>query len=277
LSERTAISQQQKTPVSDTEHPFLKEPLMSVSERLNPHARSIITLGLIAVVAVAVFYLSDVEALKIGISFCFLLLAVAANVLVVRIYLRGPGQLPIIPFVAGALFVVGGAAIDIIATTVHDPSLTQEGNPIVRAFLDAGFSVPFVYGFGAVGQTLFVLLICLLWAGFFRHIPEIVESALAENPKNSMEFIKAAGGSGHLTWRQWIIPFKMSELPKAYHTLWLIAVMGVGSYLGHWYLGLRWLGLIPQMNGYLVTLIGIAIATTIYFLWLARQYQRIKE
>jgi len=51
----------------------------------------------------------------------------------------------------------------------------------------------------------------------------------------------------------------------------------VGSYLGHWYLGLRWLGLIPQMNGYLVTLIGIAIATTIYFLWLARQYQRIKE
>jgi hypothetical protein len=250
---------------------------MSVIEHSNPYARWLIILGLISSVAAAVFFVVNIEALEIGLAFCFLPILIAANMLAALIYVHGPGPLPIIPFLAGALFAVGGTAIDVIATVVNDPFLTQEANPIARAFLDAGFAALFVYGFGAAAQILAALLTCLLWAAFLRHSPETIKSALATNPKSAMEFIKAAGGAEHLTWRQWIIPFKMSELPKAYHTLWFIAVMLVGADLGRWYLGLEWFALVPNVSLYLIATIGMLAALILYLLWLVRQYQIAKQ
>jgi len=85
-----------------------------------------------------------------------------------------------------------------------------------------------------------------------------------------MRFLKSATGGDHLTWRQWIIPFNMSELPRAYHLLWVMVVILVAGMIERWYrwyLGLEWFGLVSSARWTWVG-VGMTVGLAAYFVWL---------
>jgi len=69
-------------------------------------------------------------------------------------------------------------------------------------------------------------------------------------------------------------PLKMSELPTAYHLLWLGSVILMSGTLYRWYLGLEWFELVPRMR---VVVVGIALTMGLlaYFVWLRYASSRL--
>jgi hypothetical protein len=189
----------------------------------------------------------------------------------VLLYLQGRNPLPKIPLISGWLFSVGGVVLDAGATIINTPTLAQESNVIARALLDSGHSIGFVYLYGTVSQAFYLILVCGLWATFLRHRLTLLASAMSTNPKSGLEFIKAATGGAHLSWRQYCLPLKLSELPKSYHLVLLIAVTLTGSMTFNWYLGLSWMGVIPVFHTVAI-IICITLSVTIYAIWLWFQY-----
>ena len=120
------------------------------------------------------------------------------------------------------IFIVGGAAFDIAATLHHTPDLQQEANPIARALLDSGYSLPVVYGLAIVCQGLYISLICATWVALLKHRSFLVRSlGEAQSP---LAFLKAATGGAGLTWRQWFFPMRLSEFPDTHYVMWVLAV-----------------------------------------------------
>jgi hypothetical protein len=247
---------------------------MSVIEDTNASIRQLlIVAGICVGVVVVAYYIlpPSYTTLRIIVAFPLLAALIYCSAMMLIIYRRAEAPLPVALFLAGAAYVIGGATFDIVTTVIRTPSLQLEANPVARVLLDNGFAVSFVYLFGGIGQALIAILNCLLWAAFLRHVPEVVKSAKAKDPSSTAVFIKAAGGADHLSWRQWFFPLSIRELPRAYHSLWLCVVVWMGALIGRWYLGLAWLGII-HLNLIVVALVGMLVSLTIYFLWLARQY-----
>lgn len=153
------------------------------------------------------------------------------------------------------------------ATVHHSPDLGQESNPIARALLDAGHPLSLVYGFAIVCQGLYVALACALWWALLKH-RTILLTSLREL-RSPWAFLKAATGGGDLTWRQWLLPMRLSELPDSRSAVWVVAVMLLGSGAERWYLGLEWYGFFP---GWRVSVAGgsIVLALGLYLAWLWR-------
>ncbi len=82
-----------------------------------------------------------------------------------------------------------------------------------------------------------------------------------------MRFLKAATGGAHLTWRQWIIPLKMSELPRAYPLCWVMVVVLVAGQVDRWYLGLQWFNLVSSIR-FVVFGVALFVGLVAYFFWL---------
>ena len=131
----------------------------------------------------------------------------------------------------------------------------------------------FVYVYGSVSQLLYLILVCVLWATFLRHRRTLIASAMSAKPKSGLDFIKAATGGAHLSWRQYFLPLKLSELPKSYHLVLLIAVTLTGSMTFNWYLGLSWIGVIPASHTVAV-IVCITLSVTVYVIWLWFQYSQ---
>ena len=196
-----------------------------------------------------------------------------ALLIAIRLARMGTAPLPRSLASLGVLFIVGGAAFDMIATAIHTPGLEQEANPIARTLLDSGHPVQFVYGYAVIAQALWLGLTCTLCLALFTHRNMLI-SSIGDHP-TFLAFLKAAAGCGHLTWRQWLIPIKWSELPRAYHLLWILTVLHIAGCTDRWYLGLTWFGLAPPIR-WVVWIVSVAIGLAVYIGWLWRTLYDMK-
>lgn len=244
-------------------------------ERLsNPYANIfLIGFTIVSVLILTISFTGYFDALRIALAYVLPLIFLGGVVLVVMLYLQGKDSLPKVALICGWLFSVGGAALDAGATIIYTPTLARETNVIARTLLDSGHSIGFVYAYGIVSQAFYLILVCGLWATFLRHRLTLIDSAMSTNPKSGLEFIKAATGGAHLSWRQYFLPLKLSELPNSYHLTLLIAATLTGSMTFNWYLGLSWMGVIPVSHA-LAVIICIMLSVTIYAIWLWFQYFR---
>ena len=185
--------------------------------------------------------------------------------LAIRLACRGTSRIPAALATIGVLYIVGGGMFDMIATVKHTPTLQDEGNMIVRVLFDSDHSVHFVYAYVMVAQALLLILISTLWVAFLRHREALITSV--ENERSLMPFLKAATGGAHLTWRQWIIPLKMSEMPRAFPLMWVMVVGLVAGASDRWYLGLEWYDLVSFSRWACVGM-SVFVGLLAYFLWL---------
>ena len=149
----------------------------------------------------------------------------------------------------------------------------MEGNLYIRKLLDSGVSLTSVAIFFGVFQLSFILLFAVSWIVFLRHLPLLVKSIQKSRPTTTLEFIKSATGGAHLTWRQWLIPYKPSEFPQIYHTFWIAAIsLVLGLSLFRWYAAAEWLGFfeISDLARYTVILSGVFGFLLAYFVVLAK-------
>jgi len=178
----------------------------------------------------------------------------------------GTAQLPPLISITGVAFIIGGGLFDITATVIHSPTLVAEANPIARAFLDSGYPLWFLYLFASLSQALLLLFTSLAWLAFLRHRQQLV-CAMGQ-PRKMQDLVRAMVGAGHLPKRKWWqFPTHRSDLPCAYHLLWLLVVLLVGSSLDRWWLGLEWFQLVPSIRG-TVTIIAVLATQLVYLAWL---------
>lgn len=203
-------------------------------------AMASLLLGFIGIVGVLL-----PQARPVVVPLCLSLVPLLAVALLAAIpfALAGKGGVPRGPLAAGWLVIVGGAACDIYATVGHSPDLAREANPVIRGLLDNGIPLRKVYLFGAVFQSLFIGLAMVLWLGLLTHRHTLV----ATMPRRGLllAYFKAGTGGRELTYRQWLCPLTVSELPSAYHYACWCAVAFVGISAYRFYLALEWYGVVP--------------------------------
>jgi hypothetical protein len=248
---------------------------MGTSEPLpgNHDAKLLLLLALSAALgALLVFYARPDLPAAVPTAYAVPAVLAAALVLAVRVARAGTASVPWVPLLLGLAFIVGGAALDITATLAHTPDLSQEQNPIARVLLDSGHSVSFVYWYGAVCQPLYLAFVACLWVGLLRHRHSIRDSV--RGSQTFLQLMKAATGGRTLTWRQWCLPLRLSELPNAYHLLWALAVLLVAGSMDRWYLGAEWYGLLHGARWVIIS-VSVAGGFALYFVWLWRAVRNL--
>lgn len=180
--------------------------------------------------------------------------------------------------VAGGMFVVAAALIDLTVTVRSDPFLSLEGNPYIRVLLDVTeHSYGFVYALVALTQALFVATFVAVWWAFLRHRRTITSRVTAAKSRSWPAFVKAATGGGHLSYRQWLVPLRPEEIPDPYMSVWpaaLAACFGT-SVLRYW-AAAEWLRFVPAepWMRYAVLTIGVGGTLAAYYGWLAWKWRR---
>ena len=243
-----------------------------VERRSKPYTDQIATVGLlVTLVSYCVYIAQPLSILRAPLVFLLFPMLIYSVVLAAALYRQGINDLPFIPFLAGSVFVVGGVALDSVATLIVTPTLTLEANSVARALLDTGLPVSFVIMCGIVSEVLFTLLVCTLWAAFLRHRKALIASAWNQKPTSVSDFIEAAVGVGHLSCRQLLLPHKVSELPLSYHFVWFMAASLVGSCSFRWYMGLAWFGWI-SLPCASVLIVSAILPMAAYYFWLGLEY-----
>ena len=234
----------------------------------NKQAKLLVILLLVFTVCfLPLFYLRREWAVAITAAYTLPVLLIAGLLLAVRIARAGTAIAPLSILIPGLVFIIGGAAFDMAATVVHTPDLSLEQNPIARTLLDSGHGVSFVYVYALLCQSLYVGFIAVLWSGLLRHRANLRDSV--GGCRTFLEFAKAASGGSRLSWRQWILPMRLSELPRAYHLLWMTVVILVAMSAYRWYLGLEWFGIHYGARVWISTIAAVA-GLVVYFGWLWR-------
>lgn len=248
--------------------------IQAIEKRTNPYAKQILISGTIGIVFILLVYFTpSLYAFQVPMAFLLPIYLVYGIGLATLIYQTVNTPLPIGPFLIGLLFVAGGAAFDGIATLVKSPTLTLEANPVARSLLDFGFSANLVIIYGIFSQIAFVAFVCILWAAFLKHKDTFLSLVKSKKEQSGLGFIKAAMGGAHLSWRQFFLPYSISEFPTSYYLVWLLPVLFVGGSLYRWYLGFNWLGLL-SLSAVLVISVSIAIPFVGYIIWLWREYAK---
>jgi hypothetical protein len=212
-----------------------------------------------------VLFFDRLAHLRVGLAYAILPILAAALPIAVGLARAGPAAPPPIATAIGLAFIVGGAAFDILATLIHTPDLKLEANPIARALLDSAHPMWLVFVFAGVGQSLWLLTLCALWLALLRHRTAIAASVSGSS--SLLLFIKAATGGAELTWRQWALPLRYSELPDPYHLCWPIVALAIASSADRWYLGLGWFGIAPVPRWQVFT-VALLAGLAGYFVWL---------
>lgn len=244
-----------------------------IIERSNPHAKLFMVGAMATALLTLAIYLTP-WLLSARVPFAYLIpvLLICNLIPMISLYRLGTGNMPSLPLITGIFLLVGGTAFDMIVTVVYSPTLNMEANPVARSLLDSGHSVLFVYVYAVMAQVLLTLLGCVMWVAFLRHRATLVASARNSRPKSYFEFVKSMLGGEKLSWRQYLLPIRLSELPKAYHLTWIFAVIWMGSSLYRWYFGMEWLGWFPGLR--IQALIAWVIICSLgYALWLWMEYQ----
>ena len=204
-------------------------------------------------------------------------LLAAALFLAIGLARKGSSSAPLALMILGTFYIMGGAILDMVATVLQTPTLDQEANIIARGLLDSGHAVSLVFAYGIITQSLLVALICILWLSLLRHREALITSI--GNPGSFMTFLKAATGGAHLTWRQWILPLQISELPQAYLVFWVVVVVAVAAMSDRWYLGIEWF---TQERSWRFVVFGgaLSIGLIVYFTWLrlaTQQFHSVRK
>ena len=180
----------------------------------------------------------------------------------------------------GLVWIIGGAFFDLFSTLWHSPDLRDEGNVILRELLDRGHTLQQVYLFGAAMNFVFTWMFCELWRGLTIHLPRLASEVAGHAPNDRLEFFKSATGGGHLTWRQWLVPIRPSEMPKMAFWIWptVITVTLAASTL-RWYAGLEWFGFFPPLLAARagVLFAGATLGMVAYFAFIERMSRQIRE
>lgn len=213
---------------------------------------------------VVLFLLGEPSALVLPTIYILPVLLCITLYLSIRLALQGAAAAPKGLVVTGILCIVGGGLFDMLATVIHTPDLRHEMNPIARALLDSGYRVSFVYRYGVAAQALWLGSVCTVWIGLLRHRDDLRTSV---DTTSVMRFLKSATGGSDLTWRQWIVPLTLSELPRAYHLFWVAVVVILSGAVDRWYLGLEWFGLVSSAR-LVCYLAAVTVGLSVYFVWL---------
>lgn len=244
--------------------------------RANADARRLLITATVVGSIVLIVYATDRATwLRVPVAYCLPAFLTYALLLAALLYLRGRATIPKLIFAAGVLLTVGGVFLDMVMTAIKTPTLELEANPIVRALLGARHSLTFIYWYAIVGQGLFTAFICLFWAAFLRNRLTLILSAWRAAASGKAAFVKAALGGGQLTWRQFLFPMRISELPTAYHMAWLFSavLMAMGPY--RLYLGLCWLGWGSFTYHVAACAVAMLLTTSCYLAWLLIEASKV--
>lgn len=234
----------------------------------NDSARMFLSIVVVAFLAIAPILCSTRQRHLAVWGVYVLPIALAASLpFAIRLVRQGSAPAPPLAVLLGITVFLGTAGFDIAATLLHSPDLRRESNPLARALLDSGHTVPFVLTYGFVCQGLYLACLCVLWVALLRHRPRLIDSVRGE--ASFFHFLKRASGGEKLTWRQWLLPLRWSELPIAYYALWVSAVILWSGSVDRLYLGLHWFGCVPHIR-WRVAVIGILAGLVVYFGWLWR-------
>ena len=208
----------------------------------------------------------------------FPVLTIPVMLRVLRLGDRGGSSIPYKPALWGTGFIIFAAVMDLGCTLMMSPMLEEEGNLYLRRLLDAGCTINSVYAYMLVTQVLFVSMFVIVWISFLQHYPLLVNSIAASEPRSLIEFLKSATGGAHLTWRQWIIPFKPSEVPLLYHCFWFAAVGVIfGISIFRYYAALEWLSVVPvSIEGRIMTASLGILGSLLAYLYFLHQESRIQ-
>jgi hypothetical protein len=244
----------------------------AVEKASNPYAKQILYGSFILVVLLLfVVYTPYLAAFRVPLALLLPFLLIYGIVLAIRIYQAVDMHLPLVPFLSGSLLLAGGATFDGIVTIIKSPTLSREANPIARSLLDSGISPALVIFHGTISQIAFVLFVCILWAAFLKHKDTMIALTKSKNEQSGWGFIKAALGGAHLSWRQFLIPYKFSEFPIPYYLLWPIPVCLIWAGIHRWYLGFVWLGL-PSLPLDVTVTFATVLPLVGYIIWLWNKY-----
>jgi hypothetical protein len=235
----------------------------------NSAARALLAVALLAALALAaVLWPAPRPVGAIWVAYALPVACAACLALAIRLARLGPAPASRLAALLGTTLLLGAGGFDMAATLAHSPDLAREGNPLARALLDSGHSSRFVLGYGLLGQGLYLSCLCVLWLALLRHWPRLVGSV--RDQPTFPRFLKGATGGAGLTWRQWLLPLRWSELPRAYHCLWILAVVLWSGAVDRLFLGLEWFGLVPPIR-WPVLAVGVTAALAGYFgcLWRA--------
>ena len=253
---------------------FLLSPLRAV------FAASGVTLGWLAA-DLAYGFLVDPHRLRLLTTYLLPMFGVLMLVSVWRLGRSAVGTMRPLEFLAGTAFLIGAASVDLIVTVRADPFLSLEGNPYIRVLLDVtDHSYGFVYALVATTQILFVMTFVTSWWAFLRHRRTIVATVNEAGADGWLAFVKAATGGGHLTYRQWLFPFKPEEIPNPYMSVWPAALAACfGTSLFRYWAAAEWMRFVPAESWlrYMILTIGVGGALVMYFGWLAWKWRSAVE
>lgn len=238
-------------------------------QRANDDARRLLVIAAVLPPIFLVVYGTDrAEWMRVPVAYCLPIFLTYALLLAALLYLRGRATIPMLVFSAGVVLTVSGVVLDMLMTAIKTPTLELESNLVARALLDSRHSLTFVYWYTILAQGLFTTFICLFWAAFLRHRLTLILSARSAGASGKLAFLKAALGGGELTWRQFLFPIRLSELPAPFHVAWLVMamLMGMGPY--RLYLGLCWLGFGSFAHQVAACAAAVTLSTLTYFVWL---------
>jgi hypothetical protein len=241
----------------------------------NTEAKLLLLIALFSATWILFIFLLDrLPSAVIPTAYALPVILVGTLLLAIRLARKGASPIPSALGTIGVLFIVGGGTFDMVATVIQTPRLQGESNLVGRALLDSGHSLPFVYGYAILSETLFLTVVCTLWLSLLRHRDILVASL--QGHSSFMRFLKAATGGDRLTWREWIIPLRIAELPRAYHVFWVLVIVLVAGQVDRWYLGLEWFGLVPTVRWFVI---GAAVFVGLagYFIWLRLASRRTQD
>jgi hypothetical protein len=238
--------------------------------RANDDARRLLLTAPTLVVIMLVVYGTDRAVwMRVPVAYLLPMLLVYPVLLSALLSLRGRAILPKRVFALGAGLTAGGVVVEMLATALRAPAVGRGANPIARALLDSGQSPTFVAWHAIIAQALFAAFVCLLWAAFLKHRLTVLLSARRDGSSGRLAFVKAALGGGKLSWRQFLLPLKSSELPSSFHLAWLLmaALMGTGPAFA--YLGLCWLWRGGFAHASVAVLLALTSGIASYLAWLS--------
>src|SRR5262249_30249816 len=126
-------------------------------------ARGVVVLAGLGLALVVPFRPLGIPSWQVPAAYLFAVPLAGLLVCMTLLLRTGRDRAPLPVLLPGLALVAGGTGFDLVATVVHSPDLAQESNPVARALLDSGHSIPFLYAYGLLMQGGLALLFCLVW------------------------------------------------------------------------------------------------------------------
>ncbi|MFH1231272.1 MAG: hypothetical protein V1709_07220 [Planctomycetota bacterium] len=245
---------------------------MEINDLRNKNARLVLLLLLIGIIDALVFTITSLKTL----SYYSIYLAhpiIIFSLWVSIKFLKGTEfkkRSDIILIIVGILYNLGAHLFDLLGTYLYIPDLKTESNPIARLLFDkAGASLSFVYVYGITAKIFGGMVETLLWIGFVGHRYAFIDSISSAKGKGILNYLKAALGGGHQTWRAFFLPLRLRELHRAFHLALLFIVILTSTNIYIWSI---WI--VPYLDIWFIGLSGLTVFLIVYIIWIIVNYYK---